>query len=280
MSDSSPLITTDELLTRLGDPRLRLVDASWHLDGRDGRVDFAAARLPGAVFFDLEAASDQASPLPHMLPAPEAFAAYVGALGVADRDDIVVYDTLGLVSAARVWWMFRIMGADRVRVLDGGLPGWRARGLPLDAGPAAVVAPAVFKTRFDARAVAVWQDAASAAARGEQILDARSAARFSGAAPEPRKGLRGGHMPDARNLPFADILTADSTMKRGDDLRAAFIRAGVDLDSPVLTTCGSGVTAAILSLGLAELGYESRLYDGSWTEWGGRTDTEVVTGEA
>ena len=278
MAHTSPLITTDELLTRLGDPSLKLVDASWHLSGRDARADYDAARIPGAVFFDLEAASDKTSPLPHMLPTPEAFAAYAGALGLSETDDIVVYDSLGLVSAARIWWMFRIMGAARVRVLDGGLPKWRGEGRPLDTGSPVEPIPAAFNARFDPGAVAAREDVAAASASGGQILDARSAGRFAGTAPEPRAGLRGGHMPGARNLPFADILTADSTMKRGPALSEAFAASGVDPDKPMITTCGSGVTAAILSLGLAELGYESRVYDGSWTEWGGRDDTEVVTG--
>ena len=278
MAHISPLITTHELLTRLGDPLLKVIDASWHLDGRDGRADFRAARIPGAVFFDLEAASDQTSPLPHMLPRPEAFAAYAGALGVSEGDDIVVYDSLGLVSAARIWWMFRIMGAERVRVLDGGLPKWRSEGLSLDIGSPTDPAPAVFNARFDPGAVAAREDVAAASASGGQILDARSAGRFAGTTAEPRKGLRGGHMPGARSLPFADILTVDSTMKRGPALIEAFAASGIDLAKPVITTCGSGVTAAILSLGLAELGHESRVYDGSWTEWGGRDDTEVVTG--
>ena len=278
MAHRSPLISTAELAARLGDPSLRLIDASWHLDGRDGRVDFEAARLPGAVFFDLEAGSDRTSSLPHMLPTPATFAAHAGALGVSEGDDIVVYDTLGLVSAARIWWMFRVMGAKRVRVLDGGLPKWRAENRPVDTGPAPTPAPAHFEARFDPAVVVAREDIASGSARGDQILDARSAGRFAGTAPEPRPGLRGGHMPGALSLPFVGILKSDSTMKRGAALADAFAGAGVDPARPIVTTCGSGVTAAILSLGLAELGYESRLYDGSWAEWGGRDDTEVVTG--
>jgi len=278
MPHASPLISTADLSARLGDPALRIIDASWHLDGRDGRVDFEALRIPGAVFFDLEAASDQTSSLPHMLPSPDAFAAHVGALGLSEADDIVVYDSLGLVSAARIWWMFRIMGATSVRVLDGGLPKWRSEGRAIEVAPSTSPVPAVFKARFDPDAVAARADIAAAPTAGTQILDARSAGRFAGTAPEPRKGVRGGHMPGASNLPFANILTADSTMKRGAALTQAFAASGIDLARPVITTCGSGVTAAILSLGLAELGYESRVYDGSWTEWGGRDDTEIVTG--
>ena len=277
MTPSSPLITVPDLKALLGHPDLRIVDASWHLDGRDGRIDFARERLPGAVFFDLEAGSDRASPLPHMLPTAAAFAAHVSALGIGDQDDIVVYDTPGLVSAARIWWMLRTFGASRVRVLDGGLPAWRAAGGPLEAGPRSPPDPARFRAQFDPDAVADRAAVAGAADAGVQVLDARSAGRFAGTAPEPRAGLRGGHMPGACNLPFADILTPDSTMKRGAALEAAYRAAGIDPDRPVITTCGSGVTAAILSLGLAVLGRPSRLYDGSWAEWGGRTDTAIAT---
>lgn len=274
----SPLISTQGLADRLGAPGLKVVDASWHLDGRDGRADFAAARLPGAVFFDLEAVSDRDSSLPHMLPSAEAFGRAMGGLGLSADSEIVVYDTAGLFSAARAWWMLTVMGAHDVRVLDGGLPRWRNEGRPIENGPVTPPRPARFEARRDAAGVVDLDAMRAWLASGGQTADARGAARFRGEAPEPRPGLRSGHMPGARNLPYSALLNPDGAMKRGAELAAAFAEAGIDVARPVVTTCGSGVTAAILSLGLAELGRSSRLYDGSWAEWGGREDTAVETG--
>ena len=273
----SSLITTQELAGRLGAPDLRVIDGSWHLEGRDACADFQRVHIPGAVFFDLETVSDRDSSLPHMLPSVEVFARSMGALGLSVDDHIVVYDTLGLFSAARVWWMLRAMGARRVQVLDGGLPKWAAESRPLTGEPTEI-APAIFDVQRDPIAVATLADVRGAPSEGVQIIDARGASRFRGEAPEPRAGVRSGHIPGAINLPYARLLNDNGAMKRGEALRRVFVDAGVDLDKPVTTSCGSGVTAAILSLGLAELGKPSRLYDGSWSEWGSLADTAVETG--
>lgn len=275
---TSALISAAELAERLGEPGLRILDASWHLDGRDARADFEAGHIPGALFFDLDASSDAHSSLPHMLPSPGAFTDRMETLGLNAGDRVVVYDTAGLFSAARVWWMLTIMGVADVRVLDGGFPAWRAVGGPVEGGGARHPRPGDFRARRDDGRIADRIDVRNALAGGFQVVDARGAARFRGETPEPRPGLLAGHMPGALNLPYAAMLNADGTLKRGPALEAAFRDAGVDIDRPVITTCGSGVTAAILTLALAELGRPSRLYDGSWADWGSVNGGPVATG--
>ncbi|WP_297804377.1 3-mercaptopyruvate sulfurtransferase [uncultured Brevundimonas sp.] len=271
----SPVITAAELAAIIDNDDLRIVDASWWMDNRDARADFEKAHIPGAVFIDIDDVSDETSPLPHTLPQAAAFAATVGAAGIGRDDHIVVYDTQGLFSAARMWWLFRVFGAHRVQVLDGGLPKWQADGHPVETGKAHPRDGVSFDPSFNAEAVADINDVLAALGTDTQIIDARSAPRFNAQVPEPRAGVRGGHMPGALNLPFGNLLNADGTIKGGSALEAAFKEIGVEFDRPVITSCGSGVTAAILTLGLELLGKPSRLYDGSWTEWGSREDTPI-----
>ncbi|MBI2161914.1 MAG: 3-mercaptopyruvate sulfurtransferase [Candidatus Rokubacteria bacterium] len=273
-----PLVTTDWLAANLGRRTVRPVDGSWHMPQlkRDARAEFARAHIPGAVFFDIDAIADTASPLPHMLPGARKFAESVGALGIGDRDLAVVYDTRGVISAARVWWTFRAFGHARVAVLDGGLPKWQAEGRRVETG-----VPAPKPRRFTARLHRslvrdLAQMRANLASRREQVLDARSHGRFIGTEPEPRPGLRGGHIPGSLNLPYDQLYLKDGTLLPPDDLQRRFEAAGLDPAKPVVTTCGSGVTAAVLALGLHLLGRETvAVYDGSWTEWSGRNDTPV-----
>jgi thiosulfate/3-mercaptopyruvate sulfurtransferase len=277
---SSQTVSTDWLATRLGDADLAIVDASWYLpiQNRNAAREYLAAHIPGAVFFDIDAVADTASHLPHMLPSEAAFAEAVGAMGVAETMDIVVYDGAGLFSAPRVWWTFRAFGARHVFVLDGGFPAWKAEGRPVESGEVRKAA-ARFRAKLDRGAV-YDADAVAAALRtgSAQVVDARPSDRFRGEAPEPRPGVRSGHMPGARNVPFAD-LTDNGRLAPPEKLANAFAAAGVDLDRPVVTSCGSGVSAAVLALALETLGKPAAgLYDGSWTEWGSDPGRPVATG--
>ncbi len=280
-SDPKTLVSCDWLAKHLNDPDLRLFDASWHMPGseRDAKAEYAEAHIPGARFFDIDEIADLRSPLPHMVPPVEKFMSRMRAMGVGDGHQVVVYDSAGIFSAARVWWLFRLMGKTDIAVLDGGLPKWRAGGHPLtDAAP-------VIRDRHMTVTVQndlvkdVTQVAAAAKLRDWEIVDARAAERFRGEVAEPREGLRSGHIPNSKNVPFATLINDDGTMKDPAALKAVFEAAGVDLTKPVISSCGSGVTAAILDLALTRIGHPRHaIYDGSWSEWGMYNDLKVATG--
>jgi thiosulfate/3-mercaptopyruvate sulfurtransferase len=266
------IVETDWLAEHLDAPDLVVVDGSLHLPTkqRDPKQEYAAEHIPGALFFDIDDIADHSNPLPHMLPSTVVFASKMKRMGIGDGTRVVAYDNEGLYSAARVWWMLRAMGHEDVAVLNGGLPKWKADGHPVTDEPPPARSERHFTPRFNAALVRDIDDVKATIKSGsEQIVDARAAGRFRGEAPEPRKGLRSGHMPGARNVPFLSLQNADGTLKSADEMRAVFAAAGVDINKPAMTTCGSGVTAAVLSLALAILGNpDVPVYDGSWTEWG------------
>jgi thiosulfate/3-mercaptopyruvate sulfurtransferase len=274
------LVSTDWLAERLRDPSIIAVDASYFLptQKRDAHAEYRGGHIPGAVFFDIEAVSDHSTDLPHMLPGPTQFGKVVGGLGIGDGDTVVVYDSIGLFSAARVWWTFRLFGAKSVYILDGGLPKWKAEGRPVEAAETKRT-PKTFTAQMNVGAVALLDDVRMAVTGdGVQIVDARSADRFAGKAPEPRPGLRPGHIPGSFNVPY-DRLIENGRLASREHVAGAFTSAGVDLDKPIITSCGSGVTAAILTFALESLGKEPKgLYDGSWAEWGSRPDSPIETG--
>jgi thiosulfate/3-mercaptopyruvate sulfurtransferase len=281
--NASPLIAAAELAVRLDDPQIRVLDASWFLptEGRSGRNEFEEVRIPGSAFFDIDAISDASVDLPHMLPAPEAFAVAAAALGLTPDAEVVVYDSFGIRSAARVWWTLTVMGFDRVRVLDGGLRVWKAEGFPVQTGAPKPPSQGVASIRFDPARLRDQAAVAAALVSGSaQVVDARSAPRFRGEAPEPRPGLRSGHMPGAINLPFDRLLTEEGRLKPPAALAEAFREAGVDLSRPIIATCGSGVTASVLAFALEVLDASAAVYDGSWAEWGREDGGEVAVGGA
>ncbi|MGQ0533224.1 MAG: 3-mercaptopyruvate sulfurtransferase [Caulobacteraceae bacterium] len=279
---TDPLVSPAWLAERLDSPDLRIIDATWFMpnDPRDAKALFAERRIPGAVFFDIDEIADTDSDLPHMLPSPEKFASRMKKLGIGDGARVVVYDNHGLMSAARVWWTFRVFGHEDVAVLDGGFPAWERASYPIETGPPRPRMERHFTARLRSDLVRDLSDVQRAIDAGRTpILDARSGPRFRGEAPEPRAGLKSGHMPSAHNVPFQSLLEADGTMQSAEELRQVFDGIGLNANSAPICSCGSGITAAVIALALARAGrWDAAVYDGSWAEWGGRDDTAIVTG--
>ena len=281
--DPKTLVSTEWLHAHLKDPDLRILDGSYYLPqmGRDPRAEYDVAHIPNARFFDIDDVADHGSDLPHMVPPVEKFMSRMRAMGVGDGHQVVVYDGMGLFSAARVWWLFKLMGQNNIAVLDCGLPKWQAEGRPVEDLPPVIRDRHMTVRRQNHMVKDVTQVSAASKLGDYEIIDARSPGRFRGEEPEPRAGLRPGHIPGSKNVCFKDLLNADQTMKNPVEIRQIFESAGVDFNKPAITTCGSGVTAAVLSLGLERIGKtDHSLYDGSWSEWGMFPTVPVATGDA